>query len=94
MPCSSRSFRAESYQFTVFATNFHFLSTVDGSEGNKVCLLYYFLTLLTKSIKLQWDVKRVNFGDGQGLQIPCTIFFKGEEKCIEVLEKTANLYPL
>ena len=38
--------------------------------------------------------KRVNFGDGQGLQIPCTIFFKGEEKCNEVLEKTANLYPL
>ena len=38
--------------------------------------------------------KRVNFGDGQGLQIPCTILFKGEEKCIEVLKKELNLYPL
>ena len=38
--------------------------------------------------------KRVNFGDGQGLQIPCTILFKGEGKCIEVLKKELNLYPL
>ena len=38
--------------------------------------------------------KRVNYGDGKGLQIPCTIFFKGEEKYIEVLKKQMNLYPL
>ena len=30
--------------------------------------------------------KRVNFGDGQGFQIPCTILFKGKEKYIEVLK--------
>ena len=38
--------------------------------------------------------KRVNFGDGQGLQIPCTILFKKEEKYIEVLKKQLDLYPL
>ena len=38
--------------------------------------------------------KRVNFGDGQGLQIPCTNLFKGEEKYIEVLKKQLHLYPL
>ena len=38
--------------------------------------------------------KRVNFGDGQGLQIPCTILFKGVEKYIEVLKEQLNLHPL
>ena len=38
--------------------------------------------------------KRVNFGDGQDLQIPSTILFKGEEKYIEVLKNQLNLYPL
>ena len=33
--------------------------------------------------------KRVNVGDGQGLQIPCTILFKEEEKYIKL-----NLHPL
>ena len=35
--------------------------------------------------------KRVNFGDGQVLQIPCTILFQREEKYIEVLKKTVEL---
>ena len=38
--------------------------------------------------------KSVNFGNGQGLQIPCTILFKIEEIYIEVLKKQLNLYPL
>ena len=38
--------------------------------------------------------KRVNFAEGQALQIPCTILFKGEEKHIEVLKNHLNLYPL
>ena len=38
--------------------------------------------------------KRVNFGDGQDLQIPSTILFKGEEKYIELLKNQLNLYPL
>ena len=38
--------------------------------------------------------KRVIFGDGQSLQIPCTILFKGKEKYIEVLKNswTCTLY--
>ena len=38
--------------------------------------------------------KSVNFGNGRGLQIPCTILFKREEKYIEVLKNQLNLYPL
>ena len=38
--------------------------------------------------------KRVNFAGGQGLQIPCTTLFKGEEQYIEVLKKRLNFYPL
>ena len=38
--------------------------------------------------------KRVNLGDGQGFQIPCTILFPGEEKYIEVLKKQLNLHPV
>ena len=32
--------------------------------------------------------KRVNFGDGQGLQISCTILFKGVEKHIKVIKSS------
>ena len=38
--------------------------------------------------------KRVNLGDREGLQIPCTISFQGEEKYIEILKKQLNLCPL
>ena len=43
-------------QLTVFATKYHFLYTADGSGGNQVCLLYYFLVLLTKSVESQSNV--------------------------------------
>ena len=46
----------------------------------------------TASITIKGE--RVNFGNGQGWQIPCTILFKREEKHIEVLKKLLNLYPL
>ena len=35
--------------------------------------------------------KRANFEDGRGLQLPCTILFKGEEKYIEAFKKQFNL---
>ena len=57
--------------------------------------VFYFLRVTpmnTASITVTG--KSVNFGDGQGLQIPCTILLKGEEKYIEVLKKQLNLYPL
>ena len=38
--------------------------------------------------------KSVNFGNGQGLQIPSTILFKREGIYIEVLKRQLNLYPL
>ena len=37
--------------------------------------------------------KSVNFGNGQGLQIPCTILCKREEIYIEVFKKTVELVP-
>ena len=45
-----------SYQLILFTTKYHFLYTADGSGGNQVCLLYYFLILLTKSIESQSNV--------------------------------------
>ena len=38
--------------------------------------------------------KKLNFGHGQSLQIPCTISSKGEGKYTEILKKKLNLYPL
>ena len=66
-----------------------------GKTDRYVKTVFYFLKsnpMNTASITVTG--KRVNFGDGQGLQIPCTILFKGEEKYIEVLKKQLNLYPL
>ena len=48
--CPSRSFRTESYQFTFFPNKYHFLYMANGSGGNQIFLVYYFLILLTKSI--------------------------------------------
>ena len=66
-----------------------------GKTGQYAKTFFYLLPanpMNTASITV--TRKRVNFGDGQGLQIPCTILFKGEEKYIEVLKKQLNLYPL
>ena len=46
-----------------------------------------------KTTSISVTEKRVNFEDGQGLQILCTILFTGEEKYIEVLKKQMNLHP-
>ena len=46
-----------------------------------------------KTTSITVTEKRVNFEDGQGLQILCTILFTGEEKYIEVLKKQMNLHP-
>ena len=32
-------------------------------------------------------------GNGEGLQIPCKIKFKGEAKHIEILKKQLDMYP-
>ena len=59
-----------------------------GETGRHAKTVFYFLQaspMNTASIAV--TEKRVNVGDGQGLQIPSTILFKGEEKYIEVLKK-------
>ena len=59
-----------------------------GKTGRYAKTVFYFLRanpMNTASITV--TDKRVNFGDEQGLQIPWTILFKGEEKCIGVLKK-------
>ena len=66
-----------------------------GKTGRYAKTVFYFLQanpMNTASFTVAG--KRVNFGDEQGLQIPFTILFKGEEKCIEVLKKRLKLYPL
>ena len=51
------------------------------------------LKLFFISCKLiHWTLLTFNFGDGQGLQVPCTNLFKGEEKYSEVL-KPVELVP-
>ena len=57
-----------------------------GKTGRYAKTVSYFLrstmnTMNTASITVIG--KRVNSGDGQGLQIPCTILFKGEGKYIK-----------
>ena len=57
--------------------------------------LFYFLRANPMNIaSITVTGKRVNFGDRQDLNIPCTILFKREEKYIEVIKKQSNLYPL
>ena len=66
-----------------------------GETGRYVKTVFYFLRanpMNTANITVTG--KRVNLGDGQGLQIPCTILFPGEEKYIEVLKKQLNLHPV
>ena len=66
-----------------------------GKTGRYAKTVCYFLRAnLMNIISITVTGKRVNVGDGQGLQIPCTIFFKGEEKYIAVLKEQLNLYPL
>ena len=65
-----------------------------GKTGRYAKTVFYFLRanpINTASITVTG--KRVRFRDRQGLQIPCTILFKGEEKYIDILKKQLNLYP-
>ena len=64
----------------------------NGKTGRYAKTVFYFSRanpINTASIIVTG--KWVNFGDGQGLKIPCTILFKGEEKYVEVLKKAVEL---
>ena len=55
-----------------------------GKTGRYPKTVIYFLRAnLMSTACITVTGKRVNFGDGHGLQIPCTILYKGEEKYIE-----------
>ena len=61
-----------------------------GKTGRYAKTVFYFLRanpMNTASITVTG--KRFNFGDGQGLQVPCTNLFKGEEIYFEVLKKNS-----
>ena len=65
-----------------------------GKTGRYTKTVFYFLRanpMNTASITATG--KRVDSGDGQRLQILCTILFMGK-KYIEVLKKYLNLFPL
>ena len=66
-----------------------------GKIGQYAKTIFYFLQanpMNTTSFAVTG--KRVNFGDGQCLQIPCTILFKVEEKYIAVLKIQLTLCSL
>ena len=66
-----------------------------GKTGRYVKTVFYFLRANPMNIaSITVTGKRVNFGDGQILLIPCTILFKVEKEYIEVLKKQLNLYSL
>ena len=50
--------------------------------------IFYFLrTNHGSTCKTEVRGKRVNLGNGHGLQLPCTLQFSGEEKYIKILKK-------
>ena len=52
-----------------------------GDTGRYAKAVFYFLQANPMNIaSITVTGKRVNFGDGQGLQIHCTILLKGEGK--------------
>ena len=63
-----------------------------GKAGRYAKTVFYFpranpISTVSITVTGKW----VNFGDGQGLKIPCTILFKGEEKYVEVCKKAVEL---
>ena len=60
-----------------------------GKTGRFAKTVFYFLRA-DKSINSCTVIvrgKAVNLGDGEGMQVPCTLHFKGEKAFIEVLRK-------
>ena len=65
-----------------------------GKTGRHAKTDFYFLRANPiNAPRITVPGKSVNFGNGQGLQIPYTILFKREEIYIEVLKITVELVP-
>ena len=59
-----------------------------GKSGRFAKTIFYFLRADSLNIAtVKVEGKRQNYGDGEGLQIPCSIQFKGETKSVEILKK-------
>ena len=66
-----------------------------GKSGLYAKTIYYFLPA-NQSLRSLPVVavkgKRAKYGDGYGLQISSSIKFKGEAKCIKILQQQLNLF--
>ena len=59
-----------------------------GKSGRFAKTIFYFLRADSLNIAtVKVEGKRQNYGDGEGLQIPCSIQFKGETKSVEIFKK-------
>ena len=59
-----------------------------GKSGKFAKTIFYFLRADEVNLcKLVVTGKSVNFGDGEGMQVPCKLTLIGTEKCIDVLKK-------
>ena len=59
-----------------------------GDNGRFAKTIFYYLRADTRnSCSVVVKGKAVNLGDGDGMQVPCTLSFVGKVKFIEVLQK-------
>ena len=64
-----------------------------GKSGRYAETIFYFLSAYqSNSAVVTVKGKRTNYGDRQGLHIPCKIKFKEEAKCFKILQEQLNLY--
>ena len=59
-----------------------------GKSGRFAKTIFYLLCANKKNnCTVVVPCKAVNCGDGEGMQVPCTLYFKGHQKFIHILEK-------
>ena len=57
-------------------------------SGRYAKTIFYFLRADKNNCTVVASGKAVNRGDGEGMQVPCTLHFRGHQKCIDILKKT------
>ena len=60
-----------------------------GKSGRFAKTIFYFLHADKKNncAVVVTQCKAVNCGDGEDMQVPCTMHFKGHQKFIDILKK-------
>ena len=59
-----------------------------GKSGRFAKTIFYFLRADKKNnCTAVVTCKAVNCGDGEGMQVPCTLHFNGDQKFIDILKK-------